>query len=99
MIFGSGGLLVVMMGMVIGDSDADSGLCDKHGDDDVTCGVGLLYWQEVWTVEEQRDEGVVMRGHTLPKNKTSIRDKCCLRYICLYIVYIAHGDKHLASLS
>ena len=69
MIFGSaGGLLVVMMVMVIGDSDTDNGVCD----DDVTCGVGWLYWQEVWTVEEQRDEGVVMRGHTLPKNKTPI---------------------------
>ena len=95
MIFGSAGLLVVMMVMVIGDSNTDNGVCD----DDVTCGVGLLYWQEVWTVEEQRDEGVVMRGHTLPKNKTSIRDKCSLRYICLYIVYIAPRDKHLASLS
>ena len=36
MIFGSAGLLVVMMFMVIGDSDTGNGVCDKYGDDDVT---------------------------------------------------------------
>ena len=51
MIFGSGGLLVVMMVMVIGDSDTDNGVCD----DDVTCGVGWLYWQEVWRNRGMRE--------------------------------------------
>ena len=71
----------------LGGSDTDHVVYDKVCDDDVTCGVGWLYWQEVWTVEEQRDEGVVMRGHTLPKNKTSIRDKCRVRHMPVYSVY------------
>ena len=43
--------MVVMMVMVIGDSDTDNGVCD----DDVTCGVGLLYWQEVWRNRGMRE--------------------------------------------
>ena len=80
MIFGSAGLLVVMMFMVIGDSDTGNGVCDKYGDDDVT----WWCWMVVLArgVEEQRDEGVVMRGHTLPKNKTSIRDQWDM-YACI----------------
>ena len=57
--------------------EGDHVVYDKVGDDDVTwwCWMAVL----ARGVEEQRDEGVVMRGHTHPKNKTSIWDKCSLR--------------------
>ena len=38
-----------------GVSDADHVVYDKHGDDDVTCGVGWLYWQEVWRNRGMRE--------------------------------------------
>ena len=38
-----------------GGSDNDNYVCDKHCDDDVTCGVGWLYWQEVWRNRGMRE--------------------------------------------
>ena len=39
----------------LGDSDADHVVYDKVCDDDVTCGVGWLYWQEVWRNRGMRE--------------------------------------------